>query len=147
MKRFRFAVFTAWVLALLLLAADATHAKTLRWAGRGDVGSMDPHSFNEGFSRAVNGHVYEQLVRLDRQLRHTPGLAERWEVVNETTWVRPSSSHPCARRPGASRCVPACVSRTARRSPPPTLYFRSSARNSPRLSRRYSHASSARRCR
>lgn len=86
MKRFRFAVFTAWVLALLLSAADSTHARTLRWAGRGDVGTMDPHSFNEGFSRAVNGHVYEQLVRLDRQLRHTPGLAERWEVVNDTTW-------------------------------------------------------------
>ncbi|MBL8340945.1 MAG: ABC transporter substrate-binding protein [Rubrivivax sp.] len=61
-------------------------AQTLRWAGRGDIGTLDPHSFNEGLTDSVLGHVYEQLARRNRQQQIEPALAERWEVVNDTTW-------------------------------------------------------------
>ncbi len=74
------------LLALLLTAGLAAHAATLRWAGRGDVPTLDPHSFNEGFTDSLVGHVYEQLVRVDRDQRRVPGLAESWTVVNDTTW-------------------------------------------------------------
>ncbi len=80
-----------FLVALLALAATA-QAQTLRWAGRGDVGSLDPHSFNEGTTDAVLGHVYEQLVTRDAQQRLVPALAERWTVVDALTWrfhVRP----------------------------------------------------------
>lgn len=69
-----------------LLAANAAHANTLRWAGRGDAGSMDPHSFNEGLTDNILGHIYEQLVRRNRQQLLEPALAESWKVINDTTW-------------------------------------------------------------
>jgi peptide/nickel transport system substrate-binding protein len=48
----------AELLWLCLLPA-LLHAQTLRWAGRGDIGSMDPHSLNEGLTDTVVGHVHE----------------------------------------------------------------------------------------
>ena len=36
---------------LLTAAADA---KTLRWAGRGDMQTTDPHSQNEGLTNNIN---------------------------------------------------------------------------------------------
>ncbi|MFI4928683.1 MAG: ABC transporter substrate-binding protein [Burkholderiales bacterium] len=74
-----------FTLCLTLLAALA-QAQTLRWAGRGDIGTMDPHSFNEGLTDNIVGHIYEQLARLNRQQRIEPALAESWTVVNDTTW-------------------------------------------------------------
>ena len=73
------------VLCLSLLAALA-QAQTLRWAGRGDIGTLDPHSFNEGLTDNILGHVYEQLARRNRQQVMEPALAESWTLVNDTTW-------------------------------------------------------------
>jgi peptide/nickel transport system substrate-binding protein len=73
------------VLMLLAACADAP-AQTLRWAGRGDVGSMDPHAFNEGFTGALVNHVYEQLGRRARDQSIEPSLAESWQVVSGTVW-------------------------------------------------------------
>ena len=73
------------VLWLCLMGAVA-HAQTLRWAGRGDIGTMDPHSFNEGLTDNIVGHIYEQLARRNRQQQMEPALAEGWQVVNDTTW-------------------------------------------------------------
>jgi peptide/nickel transport system substrate-binding protein len=73
------------LLSLSLLTALA-QASTLRWAGRGDIGTMDPHSFNEGLTDNIAGHIYEQLARRNRQQQIEPALAERWTVVNDTTW-------------------------------------------------------------
>ena len=74
-----------FVLTLTLLTALA-QANTLRWAGRGDIGTMDPHSFNEGLTDNIVGHIYEQLARRNRQQQMEPALAESWTVVNDTTW-------------------------------------------------------------
>jgi peptide/nickel transport system substrate-binding protein len=76
---------TLCVLCLSLLAT-LVQAQTLRWAGRGDIGTMDPHSFNEGLTDNIVGHIYEQLVRRNRQQQMEPALAESWSVVNDTTW-------------------------------------------------------------
>jgi peptide/nickel transport system substrate-binding protein len=75
-------------LCVLLLAglAIAAQANPLRWAGRGDIGSMDPHSFNEGLTDNIVGHVYEQLARRARDQSIEPALAESWAVLNDTTW-------------------------------------------------------------
>ncbi len=74
-----------FVLTLTLLTALA-QANTLRWAGRGDIGTMDPHSFNEGLTDNIVGHIYEQLAQRNRQQQIEPALAESWTVVNDTTW-------------------------------------------------------------
>jgi peptide/nickel transport system substrate-binding protein len=73
-------------IALLALLCAAVQANTLRWAGRGDIGSMDPHAFNEGLTDAIVGHIYEQLGRRARDQSIEPSLAESWVVVNDTTW-------------------------------------------------------------
>src|SRR2546422_10431505 len=69
----------------LCLLPALLQAQTLRWAGRGDIGSMDPHSFNEGLTDSIVGHVYEQLARRNRQQQLEPALAERRTVGDDTT--------------------------------------------------------------
>jgi peptide/nickel transport system substrate-binding protein len=78
---------TAVALAAILgLGAMAADAATLRWAGRGDMQTTDPHSQNEGLTNNINQLVYEFLVQRGKQLELVPGLAESWTQVNPTTW-------------------------------------------------------------
>jgi peptide/nickel transport system substrate-binding protein len=76
----------------LALAATLTHpaldadAKTLRWAGRGDMQTTDPHSQNENLTNNINQLVYEFLVVRDKKLGLVPALAESWTQVSPTTW-------------------------------------------------------------
>ncbi len=76
--------------ATLLLAAaflvSAAGATTLRWAGRGDPNTTDPHSQNEILTNNVNSLVYEFLVDRDKQLGLRPALAESWQKVSPTVW-------------------------------------------------------------
>jgi peptide/nickel transport system substrate-binding protein len=72
---------------LLLLALNTTaQAQTLRWASQGDPLTMDPQSQNEGLTNAVNGQVYERLMRRDRQLNLVPALALSWEQTSPLVW-------------------------------------------------------------
>jgi len=82
----RRALATAALAALLGFAALAADAVTLRWAGRGDMQTTDPHSQNEGLTNNVNSLVYEFLVQRDKNLGLIPSLAESWTQVNPTTW-------------------------------------------------------------
>ena len=77
------AVALATAFAMLAAAADA---KTLRWAGRGDMQTTDPHSQNENLTNNINQLVYEFLVVRDKTLGIKPALAESWTQVNPTTW-------------------------------------------------------------
>jgi peptide/nickel transport system substrate-binding protein len=69
-----------------MLLASAASAQTLRWASQGDPLTMDPHSQNEGLTNAMNGQVYERLVKRDRQLNIIPALAASWQQTGPTTW-------------------------------------------------------------
>ena len=82
-KRALLAATLAAVLGVSSLAADAV---TLRWAGRGDPQTTDPHSQNEGLINNINALVYEFLIQRDKQLGLIPSLAESWTQVNPTTW-------------------------------------------------------------
>jgi len=77
------AVALATAFAMLAAVADA---KTLRWAGRGDMQTTDPHSQNENLTNNINQLVYEFLVVRDKTLGIKPALAESWTQVNPTTW-------------------------------------------------------------
>src|ERR1700686_2484962 len=73
-------------LALTTLGLGALDAKTLRWAGRGDMQTTDPHSQNENLTNNINLLVYETLLYRDKKLDLKPALATSWEQVNPTTW-------------------------------------------------------------
>ena len=80
---------TSWVraaLGLLLVASGALQAQTLRWASQGDALTMDPHAQNEGLTNAMNGQVYEKLVKRNRQLDLEPGLALSWQQTGPLSW-------------------------------------------------------------
>ncbi|MBK9704480.1 MAG: ABC transporter substrate-binding protein [Betaproteobacteria bacterium] len=74
------------VAATLSALADETAAGTLRWAGRGDLQTADPHAQSNGLTRNLNALVYESLVTRDRQLALVPALATSWQRVDATTW-------------------------------------------------------------
>jgi peptide/nickel transport system substrate-binding protein len=80
------ALATAAALALALVAAITADAATLRWAGRGDMQTTDPHSQNENLTNNINSLVYEFLLNRDKKLGLVPALAESWTQVNPTTW-------------------------------------------------------------
>ncbi len=76
----------AFLVLLAALGAGIADAKTLRWAGRGDMQTTDPHSQNENLTNNINLLVYETLLYRDKKLDLKPGLATSWEQVNPTTW-------------------------------------------------------------
>ena len=73
----------ALVVDVAIAPADAA---TLRWAGRGDMQTTDPHSQNEILTNNINILVYETLVTRDKTLAIVPSLAESWTQVDPTTW-------------------------------------------------------------
>jgi peptide/nickel transport system substrate-binding protein len=73
-------------LTVAALTAGTLDAKTLRWAGRGDMNTTDPHSFNENLTNNINSLVYDRLVQRDKDLKLEPALAVSWQQVNPTTW-------------------------------------------------------------
>src|SRR2546429_9872508 len=73
-------------LALTTLGLGAVDAKTLRWAGRGDMQTTDPHSQNENLTNNINQLVYEFLLVRDKKLGLKPALAESWTQVSPTVW-------------------------------------------------------------
>ena len=75
----------AFLLSLVLAAAPAA-AKTLRWASLADHSSADPHGQNQIINNAINGQVYEALVRKGKRMEIVPRLAERWDRVSPTVW-------------------------------------------------------------
>jgi peptide/nickel transport system substrate-binding protein len=69
-----------------LLAAAPLQAKNFTWSFNSDVITLDPHSSNNTFTNAFIGNIYEGLTRFNEKIEIEPALAERWELVNPTTW-------------------------------------------------------------
>ncbi len=78
-------IFVVAALSAALISAGVT-AVPLRWASQGDPLTMDPHSQNEGLTNAMNGQVYEALLRRDKQLQLIPALATEWKQIDDLTW-------------------------------------------------------------
>src|SRR5256714_15150036 len=72
-------------LALTTLGLGAVDAKTLRWAGRGDMQTTDPHSQNENLTNNINSLVYETLTERTKTLGLRPSLAVSWQQLGPTT--------------------------------------------------------------
>src|SRR6056297_1061842 len=74
--------------AAILGIAGAAHAENvLKWGANRDIGSLDPYSYGDSFTINVLNHVYEGLVRYDRDLKIEPALATGWEILEDkVTW-------------------------------------------------------------
>ena len=77
---------TRAALLLLLTLSTAAQAATFRWASIADHSSADPHGQNQITNNAINGQVYEPLVKRGKKLEIIPGLAESWTQVSPTVW-------------------------------------------------------------
>ena len=73
--------------AIALAAAGAVEAKDLKVGLTSDAVHFDPQAGEELSSNIMFYHVYDPLVRRDADLNFGPGLAESWELTDDTTWV------------------------------------------------------------
>ena len=75
----------------LLLASTALsnqlHAKSLTVGLTSDAVNLDPQAGEELSSNILFYHIYDPLVRRNADLTFGPGLAESWELTDDTTWV------------------------------------------------------------
>ena len=74
------------VLLVSLALALGAQAKAFRWASVADHSSADPHGQNQVVNNAINGQVYETLVKRGKKSEIVPALAESWKQVSNTVW-------------------------------------------------------------
>jgi peptide/nickel transport system substrate-binding protein len=70
--------------AATALIAVPAQAATLRWAAQNDVITLDPHSQNHATTNGIMQHVYEGLVRYDKDFKIQPSLATSWQNITPT---------------------------------------------------------------
>jgi peptide/nickel transport system substrate-binding protein len=70
--------------AATALIAVPAQAATLRWAAQNDVITLDPHSQNHATTNGIMQHVYEGLVRYNKDFGIEPSLATSWQNVSPT---------------------------------------------------------------
>ncbi|SDE51580.1 ABC transporter substrate-binding protein [Ruegeria marina] len=68
------------------LSVAGAQAETIKWGAPRDIVSLDPYSFGDSYTINFLNHIYEGLVRYNRDLKIEPALAESWEIVSPTTW-------------------------------------------------------------
>ncbi|MGH8765512.1 MAG: ABC transporter substrate-binding protein, partial [Burkholderiales bacterium] len=72
------------VAAAAVLFSGPLHAVTLKWAAQNDVITLDPHSQNHATTNGIMQHVYEGLVRYDKDFKIQPCLATSWQQITPT---------------------------------------------------------------
>ena len=77
------AILAASTLFLNLTSAQAV---TFKYAFQGDLNALDPYTLNETFTLGAMGNVMEGLTKRDKDLKIVPGLAEKWEIAEQTRW-------------------------------------------------------------
>ena len=73
------------ILVLLALAAPV-RAQTLRIAMAAETDGADPHHFAMTPNSTLRDNVFEELVFSDPASAIIPGLATRWERLDDLTW-------------------------------------------------------------
>jgi peptide/nickel transport system substrate-binding protein len=69
-----------------LLAAAPAYARDLTIALSGNPTSMDPYYHNVPANNATISHILEPLIFAEAGDKMTPGLAESWSAIDDTTW-------------------------------------------------------------
>ncbi|APE45586.1 peptide ABC transporter [Sulfitobacter alexandrii] len=68
------------------LLGSSAIAETIKWGAPRDIVSLDPYSYGDSYTINFLNHIYEGLVRYNRDLEIEPALATEWEIVSPTTW-------------------------------------------------------------
>ncbi|WP_299987210.1 ABC transporter substrate-binding protein [uncultured Ruegeria sp.] len=71
---------------VVALLGTSAFAETIKWGAPRDIVSLDPYSYGDSYTINFLNHIYEGLVRFNRDLEIEPALAESWEIVSPTTW-------------------------------------------------------------
>ena len=112
------AVAAAVVAAIVASAVAPAHAVNLRWAAQNDILTFDPHSQNHATTITMLIHVYEPLVRYDKNFQIEPALATSWQQVTPTQWrfnLRKNVKfHDGSRSPPMTWCSPTSGSSSRR---------------------------------
>lgn len=87
MKSGRSAVFAAAVFLASTTLSGMAFAKELTVGLTSDAVNLDPQAGEELSSNILFYHIYDPLVRRNADLSFGPGLAESWDLTDDTTWV------------------------------------------------------------
>lgn len=74
------------VAGCMVATIAAAEAKTLRWSSQGDIATMDPYAHTESFTSNMHHHIYDPLVRRNKDLQIEPALATSWKIIEPTRW-------------------------------------------------------------
>ncbi len=72
--------------AIAAPAFGSANAVTLKWGSRADIYSLDPDSVASTSNLAFLNHIYEALVRYDKDFKIEPALATKWELIDGKRW-------------------------------------------------------------
>ncbi|WP_282601754.1 ABC transporter substrate-binding protein [Paracoccus sp. PARArs4] len=70
----------------LVASLVQAHAQELSIGLKSEATSMDPHFHQLSTNIQVGKNIFEALTTQDAVQKVTPGLAESWEAVDDTTW-------------------------------------------------------------
>ena len=87
LKTGRNAVFAAALFLASTALSGVVDAKSLTVGLTSDAVNLDPQAGEELSSNILFYHIYDPLVRRNADLSFGPGLAESWELSDDTTWV------------------------------------------------------------
>jgi peptide/nickel transport system substrate-binding protein len=76
-------------LAAVVLALGLSlpvQAQELRIGLSGELNSLDPHYFNLTINNQIAYSIFGTLIQQDETQKLTPGLAESWKTLDDTTW-------------------------------------------------------------
>lgn len=79
-------VCMSFALATLGFPLASASAQTLTVGVRGGPESMDPHYSALGTHADALKHIFDTLVQPDEKQQLTPGLAESWRSIDDSTW-------------------------------------------------------------
>ncbi len=85
-KPLRSVNIVAMAIALVFCAATAHAQSVLRVGLTAETLSLDPQFSTTGSTQQISQHVFDTLVKRDRNLQIAPGLAVSWTEVNPLTW-------------------------------------------------------------
>lgn len=76
----------AAALAISVSAGAVLAENTVKWGSRADIYSLDPNSVPSTANLAFLNHIYEGLVRYDKEFGLEPALATEWELIDGPAW-------------------------------------------------------------
>lgn len=74
------------VTCLILFFSPFVFAETLTLGLKGEPSSLDPHFHNVTPNNMQAIYVFDKLIQQDERQKLQPGLAVKWEPIDETTW-------------------------------------------------------------